>query len=95
MKQDDQTVVRVKTSAWFDGNTLHSKRSVRILRRQTHGHCIIEEDIRCVGADEAYASIENISTVSDGVYRLLFVPGSTDWESGHLNDWTYRLVPND
>ena len=87
------TVVRLRTTSWWDGKGLHIKRSLTVLRRRSIGHCQIEEDVSAVGATETAALIENLDDCKDGVYEVVLCNVGRDWETGHIDSWGYKLLP--
>lgn len=86
-------VVRVTTSYWHDKRGLHLKRSLTFLRRQCEGFNILEEDAGGMGVDEVVSRIVNLNQCEDGVYEVIPCNHSTDWETGHVDDYDYKLVP--
>jgi hypothetical protein len=94
-KSKPMMVVRVTESYFSTQRGLSYRRDVSFLKRKSSGFNCMEEDISCGGADLAYKSIENIDTVKPGVYELKFIEYSRDFETGHCDDWGYKLIPYD
>ena len=90
---EHRCVVRLRTTAWDDKNSIHIKRSLTFLRRQCKGWNILREDCLEVGADEVVDRITNLDQCNDGVYEVVACDQSKDWESGHIDDWNYRMIP--
>lgn len=86
-------VVRVTTSAWNDEKGFHIRKSIRWMRRKSVGHNALEEEIDMVGSDEASRKIINLTEVEDGLYVVVIVNISRDYETGYSDDWDYKLVP--
>lgn len=92
-EQEPRDVYRLKTSCWHDGRSLHVKRSLTRLKRLSFGADFLNEEVLQVGAEELVSMICNLSECEDGVYVVVFVEGYRDYETGHLEDWEYKLVP--
>lgn len=90
---DHRVVVRLATEAWACKRGLNRIKRLRILRRQCSGHNFLEEEISQVGADEAMAMIINLDECDDGVYEVITVNESRDWESGIIDSYEFKLVP--
>lgn len=86
-------VYRLKTSCWHDGKSLHVKRSLTRLKRLSSGPDFLSEEVDQIGAEDVVSLICNLSDCKDGVYEVVFVEGYRDYETGHLEDWEYKLVP--
>lgn len=86
-------VVRLRTSTWFDGKALHLKKSLTILRKQCVGYNVLQEDASNIGAEDVISKIIDLDSLDDGIYEVVACNESRDWESGHVEDYDYRLVP--
>ena len=93
-KEEPEVVVRLKTSCWSDKRGIHTKRSLTYLKRKCKGYNILEEDASNIGADEVFPRIVNLDECEDGVYYVITTNVQTDWESGDVEDYDYRLVPS-
>ena len=89
----NRTVVRVVTSSWLSERGVHTRKDLIFLKRKCAGFNLIEEDCKMVGADEALATVRNLNKVKDGVYELVIVNERRDWETGHIEEWEFDLVP--
>lgn len=87
-----RTIVRVRTSTYATKNGLRVQRDVTTLRRKSDID-FLSEEIGAVGAEEAAASITNLTSVDDGIYELISVNHHTDWETGLVDDFDLELVP--
>lgn len=85
-------VVRLKTTMWADKHGLHTKKSLKFLRRQCEGLNVLEEDASMVGADEVLPRILNLDQCDDGIYEVVTCNESHDWETGYVDYYDYRLV---
>lgn len=92
-EERSRCIVRLRTSAWADAKGLHIKRSLTFLRRQCVGFNGLEEDAGAIGAERLVGSITNLSECEDGIYEAVVCNLSRDWETGHADDWDYKLVP--
>jgi hypothetical protein len=88
-----KTVVRVTTSAYKTQRGFAWRREVSYQRRLCQGFNVIEDDIGMTGADQVWERIINLFEVKDGLYNLVLCNISTDWETGHVEDWDYQLLP--
>lgn len=89
----DVTVVRLSTSWWSDNRGAHKRKSITYLKRKSRGFNCFAEDISCAGVEPAMESIINLDDAPDGVYELVFRALGRDWETGHVEEWEFELVP--
>lgn len=93
VKQRNSCVVRLKTTTWADARGLHIRKDLMFLRRQCVGWNILEEDAGMIGADEVVPRIVNLDECSDGIYEAVACNESHDYETGHVDDYDYKLLP--
>lgn len=86
-------VVRLITSFWHDGNGVYIKKSLRILRRKSSGYNILLEDCSNSDAEEVLTKITNLDKCEDDIYQVVTCDEIRDWESGYVEDYSYRLIP--
>lgn len=89
----DRVVIRLKTTSWYDGKSLHVKRSINILKRACMGFNFLDDDMRNGGAEDTVRMFTNLDECEDGIYEVVHCNISRDWESGIVDDWDYELVP--
>jgi hypothetical protein len=89
----NRCVVRVKTTTWADRRGLHTKKSLTFLRRQCEGFNLLEEDAEAIGAEDVVPRIMNLDECEDGIYDVVTCNESRDYETGHIDDYDYMLVP--
>jgi len=97
---------RYKKSVWYDDDgNFHLKESFRKLKREScdgfcdentdNRQCIanaFEEDIRMVGIDEIWGSMEFPYDLEDGCkVKLNINPGQRDYWTGYYEDWNYVI----
>lgn len=92
-KSESREVVRLSTSRWSDKRGIHSRRSLLFMRRKSAGYQLLEEDARMLGEDEVVSNIINLDECGDGLYIVTTCNEHTDWESGILEDYDYKLIP--
>lgn len=93
-KVGPRTVVRLSTSSWANNRGVFIKKHVRILRGKTNtNEPLFEYDVEMSGAEDAIKLIVNLYSVSDGVYELKTINQYSDPETGHMEDWRFKLVP--
>ncbi len=91
--KENQTIVRVVTTAWHNNKGLHTKRSLNLLKRKSFGFDILQEECIQLGAEDAAKNISNLHKVADGTYELIACNISRDYESGYIDDWNLMLIP--
>lgn len=92
-KAPNQTVVRVQTSNYVSGGRLVTKRTISTLKRKSRGYNELFDLVPEIGADEVISMIINLDEVDDGIYRVIIVNVSTDWETGYIDDYDLKLIP--
>lgn len=84
-------VVRVGTEGFKRGDTYFYGRTIRVIKRKTE-YDLLHNDCQNVGIQEAIENIVNINKVDDGLYQLIMVNVSKDYETGHIDDFNFNLV---
>lgn len=94
-KKDERTeiVVRLRTNYWHDNDGAYKRTSLKYLKRQTKGFNVFDDDCSMVGAEDVVSRIVNLSQCKDGIYQLVTCNAYSDWETGLVEDWDYKLVP--
>lgn len=93
-KERCRVVVRLSTSMWHDADGLHTKQTLRYLRRKCEGFNFLQEDCIMVGASEVFPRITNLSECKDGVYEIITCNEWAAWETPHIiEDYDYKLIP--
>lgn len=90
-----RVIVRVTTESWSDHRGINETRRIRFLRRQCREHNFLEEDAHMVGARETLERIVNWRGLPDGVYQVFTTNLCSNWETGLIEEWDYRLEPFD
>jgi hypothetical protein len=90
--KENQTVVKIETSYWYDKNGAYAKKSIKVLKRKSFGYNLLLEECGMSGA-ECVSRILNFNEVNDGVYELIVCNISKDWETGQVDDWDLKLIP--
>lgn len=85
----NDVVVRVRTSCWHDRNGFYEKRSFIYLKRKCKGFNWVENDLD----EEVIARISSMNQVEDGIYSIVPINQSRDWETGMIDDYDYELIP--
>ena len=91
-ERKDKCTARVTTTTWADKRGLHTKKSLIFLRRQCDGFNMLEEDISMIGTDDVLPKILNFSECEDGIYEIVICNESHDFETGHIDDYDFKLV---
>lgn len=88
------TVVRLSTTFYQCGRGgLHQKKSITFLRRKCKGYNVLSEDAYNSSVEDTFSRIINIDECKDGVYEVVTCNESRDFESGHIDDYDFKLVP--
>ncbi len=90
-------VVSVKTSYYSTKRGFATTKRIDFLKRKSDRECVysIKEDASFCGTDAVIGRIINLNDVKDGIYRMIFINEHRDWDSGHIEDWDYKLVPHE
>ena len=88
-------VVRLRRSFWHDNDGAYQRVSLKYLKRHTEGFNILDDECTLIGADEVFPKIINLDKCRDGVYKIILCNEHRDYETGHIEDWDYRLEPFD
>lgn len=86
-------VVRLKTDIWNNDRGLHVKKSITFLKRLSAGFNILHEELSNVGGVDTLKSIINFDECKDGIYEIITVNESNDWESGQVDGYDLKLIP--
>ena len=91
IENENATVVRLTTTVWKDRKGAYCKQSITALKRKCTGFNLVTDDEgEC---DVFWKRITNLNECKDGIYTLVTVNHQRDWESGHIEDWDYKLEP--
>ena len=93
VKTPTKRIVKLVSSAWSDSRGIHVKRSILYMKRMGDAEELLSEDASMVGADETASRITNLLTVKDGLYSVMIINEHRDWETGHIEDYDFFLVP--
>lgn len=95
LKRNDEpksrSVCRLKTTMWADGRGAYIKKSITFLKRRSIGYGVLE-DIYAIGAEEVLTRIVNLDECDDGIYEVIIINVSHDWETGYVDDYDYKLI---
>ena len=88
-----RVVVRLTTSSWTSKEGIHTTQSLRFLKRKCIGHNFVDEDARVGEAGDVMGRIINLHQCCDGLYDVVICNQSTDYETGYVDDYDYKLIP--
>lgn len=88
-----RAVYRLSRSYWKSGNSINCKISLTRLARKSTGYKYFEEECDMGGCDLAWKHIINLNECKDGIYELITVNISKDWETGYVDDYDFKLIP--
>jgi len=89
---ETKTIVRLTTSQYSDKNGVYLKKSLRYLKRKCKGHNCMQHDCEMIDTENVVSRIVNLYNVDDGIYEVVMINPTTDWETGYIDDWDYELV---
>lgn len=92
-KEMNSTVVRRKTTTWSDKSGHHVKITLYVMKSLSEGFLVIEDDVKQIGYAEVWPRVVNLLEVQDGLYQLIIVNESRDFESGYIEDYKFKLIP--
>lgn len=96
MKRSDapknRCICRLRTTMWADNRGAYIKKSITFLKRRSIGYRVLEEDVNAVGAEEVLSRIVNLNECDDGIYEVMTINESRDWETGYIDDYDYKLI---
>lgn len=98
MPAGNREVVRL-TTATYTGSGKHSgcfsvSKHLRVMRRLSHGHGLLEESIHNIGTQETLDSIVNLDSCEDGLYEVAMCNVQRSWETPHIVDnYDLKLIP--
>lgn len=87
-------VVRLTTNTHNTERGISHTKSINVLKRQSKGYNILQEDKAMFEALEVYSRIVNVGTVEDGLYSLEVCNEVRDYETNSVEDYDYILVPH-
>jgi hypothetical protein len=90
-----RSVVRVVTQAYETSRGVHVRKSILYLKRLSDGPNVLKDDVDAIGAEDAISAVLNLHEVPDGVYELRVCDVSREYETGYVDDWSYKLIPFD
>lgn len=91
--RENYVIVRLTTTSWENSRGLNIKRSLNYMRRMSKGYSALEATIDDAGADAVVPMIINLHKCKDGLYKVVVCNESTDFETGYLDSWDFKLVP--
>lgn len=86
---EPQHVVRLKRSYWHSKIGLHCTTSLITMRRASTDE-LLEDEAKVIGVDEVFDQIINLDECEDGLYKVIVVNQSRDWET--VDDYDFELV---
>ena len=91
-KQVNRCVVRLRTTMWSSGKGVFVQKSLTFLRRKSEGFNVLEEDCGATDVGHVLSRIINLNECDDGIYEVVTCNVSHDFETGHIDDYDYRLI---
>ncbi len=93
MPPDSKLLVRVRTTKFMTSRGLSLRKDINFLKRGSRAFNILKDDADHIGADLVIDRIVNLDKVVDGIYEVVMVNKSYEWETGTIDDWNYELIP--
>lgn len=70
-----------------------SQTKLRVMKKLSFLSNVFEEDFSCCGPEDTIDRIVNLYEVKPGLYEMITVNQTTDWETGYIDGWDYLLIP--
>lgn len=93
MKPKPRIVVRLRTEYYTTERGVFRKTCLLYLKSKSTLHNFFAEDAEQSGPEYVIPKITNLADCPDGVYEIVWINIFRDWETGHVEDWDYKLVP--
>ena len=90
---ENKTVIKVVTSYFSTKRGVHFKKDFLYQKRRSVGYNILEEDSSATTPTDTLLNIINLLNVDDGLYEVIIVNVTTDYESGIVDGYEYKLIP--
>lgn len=88
------TVVTLKTNVYKNSNGEYViQKKIRRLKTKSSGFDFLEEDFSNTGGEYFDKMITNLYEVKDGTYEVIMCDEYRDYETGFIEDWSYKLIP--
>lgn len=94
-KEISKCVVKLTTNMWSDTKGIYIKKSIIFLKRKCKGFNVFYEDIVTDVAENIIKKIVNLMECEDGVYTVVICNKMMDFETENLEDYDFKLIPND
>jgi hypothetical protein len=90
-KVDNQDIVSIKTEYYKRGKRFYASKVITPIVSLSKGHTITDEvnDYGLAVLD----LITNLYEVEDGYYQIVINNISRDYETGHIDDYDFKLYP--
>lgn len=85
--------VRLSRSSWATSRGIFTETRLIYLKKQCQGFNVLQEDACLVDPSCVVDRIINLHQCDDGVYQVITCNEHRDWESGHIDDYDYKLIP--
>lgn len=88
-----KSIVRLRTSYWKDRKGAYTRKDLTVLSRKSVSPHIFKEELDATGARSTLDSIVNLYEVPDGIYEVVPVNFTRDWETGYVDGYDLKLIP--
>lgn len=89
----NRVVLRISTGYWSNDKGLFYKRELKFLKKKTYGYNFLLEDSDMTDTKNTINHIVNLDQCDDGVYEVVIDKWTTDWETGNIEEITWKLIP--
>lgn len=91
--EERREVVRLTTTYWTGVNGLSVLKKLTPQKRKSTGYQMLLEDAKMIGDELVVKNIVNLNECKDGLYSVEVVNERTDFETGYVEDYDYKLIP--
>ncbi len=92
-EKENKCVVKLTTTIYKRSRTYHASKNLTSLKKQCKGYNILDEDVNDGGVEDVLSRIINLYDVKDGIYELVTCNEHTDFETGIIGEYDYKLIP--
>lgn len=85
-------VVRIIEERYQRGGSYFIGKSLRVLKKLTT-YDMLNDICSNIGIWDGIDTIINLDECGPGLYNMVVCNVSTDWETGCVDDWDYKLIP--
>ena len=86
------TVVKLITTYYQTKDGYAITKKIITQKRLSKGFDFFKEEVSFINVENALTRIINLDECEDGLYELIMINQSKDYETGYIEDWDYKLI---